>query len=138
MDKHKSTPFAIAAILALVATIYTIVTPTTVSEVYSEVTNGELHPVEYVGQRQISWYEAQGAHGIAVLLLFLLLFAGTWAFAARSRYVLLAIFSLLAVILTLLASFSVGPLYYPAALAVIIGWVLLALRKWRSAKKFTD
>ena len=112
--------------------LYIALTPTTITEVITEATPGSIPSIQH-GVRQISWYEAQGWWGILILLVFALLFSSTWVFAARKLYGLLAISSFLSMVLTFLATFSIGPLYYPAVLAIIIGWALLAFEILRQA-----
>lgn len=133
MNKLKVIPFAVAAAWAIAASLYIVLTPTTITEVIAETTPGTPQSIQHA-TRQISWYGAQGWRGILVLLIFVLLFSGAWVFAARAHYGLLAISSFLAVTLTLLATFSIGPLYYPAVLAVIFGWVLVAFEILHHAK----
>lgn len=126
-------PFAMAAILAIAASFYILLTPVTITGLISEGTPGTPPAVEHVRQ-QVSWYEAQGAWGIDVLFIFALTFSSTWLFASRTRYGLLAVFSLAGVVLSLLASFSIGILYYPSALAVIIGWLLITFARLRESR----
>ncbi|MCI0772731.1 MAG: hypothetical protein J4N74_04840, partial [Chloroflexi bacterium] len=81
------------------------------------------------------WYEVQGVWGVVVLLIFALLYSSTAYLALRNRLVALAIASASALMLTILAGFSIGPLYIPALLTVVVGWLTLGLGKMVRRKK---
>ncbi|MCI0875669.1 MAG: hypothetical protein J4N76_03800, partial [Chloroflexi bacterium] len=81
------------------------------------------------------WYEVQGVWGVVVLLIFALLYSSTAYLALRNRLVALAIASASALMLTILAGFSIGPLYIPALLMVVVGWLTLGLGKMVRRKK---
>ncbi|MCI0891813.1 MAG: hypothetical protein J4N65_04530, partial [Chloroflexi bacterium] len=81
------------------------------------------------------WYEVQGVWGVVVLLIFALLYSSTAYLASRNRLVALAIASASALMLTILAGFSIGPLYIPALLMVVVGWLTLGLGKMVRRKK---
>ena len=127
-NRLRRLPFVFAALWSIGASINLLLTPSTVQEVIAEsVASGS----ESIGQvsRQVSWYEAQGLWGVFVLIIFALLFSSIGVFATRNRYSMLALFSLLAMTLTFLAGFSVGPMFFPAVLAVALGWIGLGLEK---------
>jgi hypothetical protein len=85
--------------------------------------------------RPASWYEVQGLWGVIILLIFVLLFFSVAFLAFKEKYIALAVTSFLAVTLTFLAGLSIGPVYLPAALAVLAGGLLLGLaRIFRSRK----
>lgn len=121
-----------AALWSIGASLYLLLTPIPVREIIAGSASTGSESVEQV-TRQVSWYEAQGLWGVLVLIIFTLLFSSIGVLATRARYVSLAIFSLLATALTFLAGFSIGPLYFPAVLAVVAGWILLGLGKLLTA-----
>jgi hypothetical protein len=128
LNGFKRLFFIFAALWSIGASIYLLLTPVTVQEVIAEGFASGEESIEQVS-RQVSWYEVQGLWGVFVLIIFALLFSSIGVFATRSRHGALAIFSFLAITLTILATFSIGPLYFPAVLAVSVGWILLGLEK---------
>ena len=121
-------PFLFAAVWATGAGIYLILSPTVIQEIVATTSADGGQTIEELS-RQVSWYEAQGVWGVIVLLIFALLYSSTAVLVLRNRFVALAVASSLAVILTFLAGFSIGPLYIPALLAVVVGWLTLGLVK---------
>ena len=89
----------------------------------SEVADGAV--TTEVSSKQVSFYAVQGAHGIFVLVVFALLYSSGLYFLRIGRPWLAVIGSVLALTLTLLAGFSVGPAYLPAALAAMVGTALI-------------
>ena len=68
-----------------------------------------------------SWYEAQGLWGVFVLFIFANLYLLAVHFAWRSSYIALTILSVTAIALSIVTGFSIGGLYFPAAVALFIG-----------------
>ncbi|HRN50678.1 MAG TPA: hypothetical protein PLC52_07130 [Anaerolineales bacterium] len=110
--------FAAAAVLAALASLLILFTG---SATQVSVTNG----VETV--TQLSWLEAQGWWGLAILLIFSALYAMPAFAFARGRRGLAVLFAAAGVILTILASLSIGSFYYPAAVAVVLALLVLPL-----------
>lgn len=81
---------------------------------------------------RISWFEMQGWWGIAILIIFALLFYGVLHFYQRGRRLWTVVFGLVAIALSILAGFSIGTMYWLGSLAVLVG--LLALPFHRKTK----
>lgn len=69
---------------------------------------------------QLSWLESQGWWGLAILLIFSALYFAPAYFFARGRRGMAVLFSAAAVVLTILASFTIGIFYYIPALALLL------------------
>ena len=121
-------PFLLAAMWAIGAGIYLLLSPTVIQEIVWTASSDGSQTIEELS-RQASWYEVQGVWGVIVLLIFALLYSSTALLASRKRLVALAIASSLALMLTVLAGFSIGLLYIPALLMVVAGWLTLGLAK---------
>ena len=121
-------PFLLAAMWAIGAGIYLLLSPTVIQVIAWTTSADGSQTIEELS-RQSSWYEVQGVWGVIVLLIFALLYSSTALLASRKRLVALAIASSLALMLTVLAGFSIGPLYTPALLMVVVGWLTLGLAK---------
>ena len=134
IDRLYRIPFLLAALLAIGASIYFLLYPTTIQEVVATTSANGSQTIEELS-RQASWYEVQGVWGVVVLLIFALLYSSTAYLALRNRLVALAIASASALMLTILAGFSIGPLYIPALLTVVVGWLTLGLGKMVRRKK---
>ena len=129
-------PFLLAAMWAIGAGIYLLLSPTVIHQVIVVrptivlgLTSADGSQTIEELSRQSSWYEVQGVWGVIVLLIFALLYSSTALLASRKRLVALAIASSLALMLTVLAGFSIGLLYIPALLMVVVGWLTLGLAK---------
>jgi hypothetical protein len=68
----------------------------------------------------------------------LVIFAGFYLLAVRlawrSRYIALAILSVVAIALSIITGFSVGAIYLPAALGLIIGTVMFLSSQWLGSR----
>lgn len=70
--------------------------------------------------------------GVILLAIFALIYISAAFFAVRNKTVLLALASLVACALTIVSGLSIGILYFPAMLAVVVGWQVLGIsRLWR-------
>ncbi len=118
-------PFIFSACWSVAAGLYLLLKPVTILEEIAQAASSGAQSFEQV-ERQVSWYQVQGAWGVFILLVFALLFSGIGYLAIKTRYGMLAGLSVIAVALTFLAGFSIGPLYLPAVAGVMLGWVLLA------------
>ena len=121
-------PFLLGAIWAIGAGIYLLLSPMVIQVIVGTTSADGSQTIEELS-RQASWYEVQGVWGVIVLLIFALLYSSTALLASRKRLVALAIASSLALMLTVLAGFSIGLLYIPALLMVVVGWLTLGLAK---------
>lgn len=122
--------FLFAALWALGAGVWLLMSPTavySVSRAASAVPEGGQTEMMVVSVKDLSWYGAQGAWGLAVLGIFAALYGGASALARRRRWISATIVGLPALALTVLAGFSIGGLYAPAALAVVVAIVLTGL-----------
>ncbi len=137
IDKLYRVPFLFAAIWAIGAGIFLLLSPTTIQEVVATTSADGSQTIEELS-RQVSFYEVQGVWGVIVLLIFALLYSSTAFFALRNRLIALALASSLALMLTVLAGFSIGLLYFPALLTVIVGWLTLGLVKLVRRKRQTS
>jgi hypothetical protein len=131
-------PLVFAAAWSIGASLYVLLTPIALHEqiaVSSPGVSGSSAEVIL----QASWYEVQGLWGVIILLIFSLIFASMGYFALRNDIRALAFASPLAVTLTILAGFSIGPFYFPAVIALAAGWAawgvarLIALKEEGSA-----
>lgn len=112
--------FALAAILGLLAGLAVLLTAgaTQVSE-----TNGGPQIITH-----LNWVEAQGAWGVIILLIFGALYYAPHRLYSRGRRGMVLLFVASCVLLTLLASFSIGIYYWPAALAAVLGTTAMLLQ----------
>lgn len=110
--------FWLAACLALVASLYILIAPVQVHEVTA--VSGEDGSTQTTVIHQVSWYQVQGAWGVIFVSLLAALYGLTAFFAHRERTWSGIVSGVLAIMLTLLASLSVGPLYYPAMLIELL------------------
>ncbi len=128
LDKLDLYLFAFAAIWAIGAGLYLLLTPQTIYEITAQSTaNGSQAVEETV--KQVSWYAVQGAWGVIVLVLFALLFSIVAFLAFKRMYLALAAASILAIVLTFLAGFSIGPMYLPAVLVILLAWIVLGIAR---------
>ncbi len=137
IDKLYRIPFLFATIWAIGASIYLLLSPTTIQEVIATSSADGSQTIEELS-RQVSFYEVQGVSGVIALFIFALLYSSTAYLAWRNRLVALALASSLAIMLTLLAGFSIGLLYIPALLTVAVGWLALGLVKLVRRKRQTS
>ena len=72
----------------------------------------------------ISFFEMQGWWGVWILIAFAALYYGPLHFYRRDSQGMAVLFAVSAILLTILAGFSIGPFYLPAALALLAGLVL--------------
>lgn len=70
--------------------------------------------------RQPSWFETQGWWGIAILLIFVGLYAAPGLLYRRGWRAAAVLSAAAAIVLTILASMSIGLFYYPAGLVTLL------------------
>jgi hypothetical protein len=103
------------------------------STVTTRDVGGQMETIEQVSTMTL--VEANGNRVIFHLSIFAGLFCATAVFAIRGRFILAALFSLMATALTVLAAMTIGGMYFPAVLGLILGWVVLGieavLNLWR-------
>ena len=118
-----------AAVWAVGVSLYIFFTPMNVSGVTGAMTRNSDEILKFF-TRQQSWYEAQGPGGVIALAVFsgvyLLALGVTW----KRNYQALAIICAIAVALTVIAGFSIGVAYVPAALGLLIATPMLLSSKW--------
>ena len=109
--------FAAAAILALAASLFVFFflggTSITVT---SEGTETMQH---------LSWFESQGWWGIAILFIFAALYYGPLHFYKRGKNGMAILFAIAAIGLSILAGFSIGLFFMPAALFLLLALIYL-------------
>jgi hypothetical protein len=121
--------FAFAALSSLGAGLWILLTPLSIQEI-RVVSPGESPAEGEISTQQVSWYKAQGVWGVVILVVFAGLFVGGATFGIQKRLLPTAIFTVISLILTYLAGFSIGPFYLPAVVASILGLGLLVISKW--------
>ena len=116
---------ALAATWAVGASIYIFFSPLSGRGITARRTFGESGGVVETFMTEQSWYEAQGLWGIFVLAVF----AGIYLFAVRlawhGRYNALTIVSVITIALSIITGFSIGGIYFPAAVGLVVGAVIL-------------
>lgn len=78
--------------------------------------------------QHLNWYETQGWWGVAILFIFAALYYSPLHFYKRGQRGLAAALGLAAIVLTLLAGFSIGFIYLPDAAAVSLGLLLMSFQ----------
>jgi hypothetical protein len=115
---------AVAAAWAVGASLYIIFSPVTISGVTATLRRDSSEVVE-VFTRQQSWYEAQGLWGVLVLVIISGFYLLALRVALRGNYKALMVMGIVAVMLSIVAGFSIGAAYLPSALGLCIGALLL-------------
>ena len=105
--------FLAAALLALVASLYILLAPLPYVEIDAET--------GAIVRGTSTWLERQGWWGVVVLVAYAGVYTLPLAAYWRERRIWALVFSVLAGVLTLLASFSIGVAYYPALAMLLIG-----------------
>ncbi|MGA9533718.1 MAG: hypothetical protein WBR18_13455 [Anaerolineales bacterium] len=108
----------IAACLAVVATLYILVAPVQLHEITA--VSGENPSPQQSSVRYVSWYQVQGVWGVTFVSLLGGLYLLTAVFSQRGRNWASLGTGVVTIVLTLLASLSVGPLYFPATLITLL------------------
>jgi hypothetical protein len=114
--------FFAAALWAVGAGLWLALRPYTI-EVTTASTGGAAAGETFY--RQVSFYEVQGAWGLFVLVVFALLYTSGFFFFRSGRRWLAVLGTTLALALTVLAGFSIGPAYLPGAVAAMIAVALI-------------
>lgn len=119
LSRMPSFLFTFAAASGLLASVLVLLTGggTQVS-----VTNGVQTT------QNLSWFQSQGWWGIVILVIFSAAYIGPWYFHRRGHRGLAALLIAAAIVLTLLASFSIGMFYWLAALAALLGGAIMLLQ----------
>ena len=129
MDRGKfftKLPFYLAGIWALVVSLYILLAPHGTGMGTTMSSDGQI--LSQTVSRP-SFFEVQGPEGIAALAVFALIYLMVALCAYSGRRALLAVTSLMATVLTFLAGFSIGLFYFPAMFVVMLGWMVIGLRK---------
>ena len=111
---------AIASSWAIGASFYILLSPISGQGVTSRRNFGELGSVVEIFTTKQTWYEAQGLWGIFVLVIFTSIYLLAVQLAWRNSYLALTILSVIAIALSVVAGFSIGGLYFPAAAGLLI------------------
>ncbi len=111
---------AIAALWAIGASFYILFAPISGQGVTSRRNFGESGSVVEIFTTKQTWYEAQGLWGIFVLVIFASICLLAVHLAWRNNYMALTILSVIAIALSVVAGFSIGGLYFPAAAGLLI------------------
>ena len=112
---------AISALWAIGASLYILLAPISGQGVTLRRNFGEQRSVVETFTTEQSWYEAQGLWGVVVLVIFAGLYLLAVHFAWRSSYIALTVLSVIAIALSIVTGFSIGGLYFPAAVGLFIG-----------------
>jgi len=126
MRSFPKTLFILAAVWSVIAGLFIIFTFGATS--VTVVTESGASTTSY-----LSWYQSQGWWGIAILIIFALLFYGVLHFYQRGSTIWTVIFGIVAITLSVLAGFSIGTMYWLGSLAVLLGLLLLPFQA-RSSK----
>jgi hypothetical protein len=116
--------FAAAAAWAVIAGVRILFTPMGMQSSTSGSNSGGSIITETVTS-QVSFYEMQGAWGIAILIIFALLFYSPLHFYNRGRRNIVYLFGIAAIALTAISGFSIGGFYTIGALGLLIGMLLM-------------
>ena len=119
---------AVAAGWAVTVSLYLFFSPVSVHTETATAVSGASDSVKSAVSTQ-SWYQVQGLWGSIVLILFAGLYILALYLAWRPALIALAILSVAALTLSYLAGFSIGLLYLPSALGLLIGTVLLIVAR---------
>ena len=121
---------AIAAAWAVGASLYIFFSPISGRGVRTSGIVGAPNAVVETFTTEQSWYEAQGLWGVVVLVIFAGFYLLAVRLAWRSHYIALATLSVVAVALSIIAGFSIGGIYLPAALGLFMGTLMLLSSRW--------
>ena len=127
MRKLNKFVLILAGLCAAAASLYIAFVPQSVTSLTARSSGGETLVEEMT--HQVSWYSIQGWWGIFILTLFAALYTSNAYFGATQRWKLFAIGTPIVLILTYLASFSIGVYYLPAAIFTVIGGIVLLLER---------
>lgn len=122
--------FLIGVLWSVIAGVAILLSPVMVESATADIPEGEGaadRPQPRFTVERRTWYQVQGAWGVAVLVLFSAAYGGAAALIWRRSYLAGTTLSLLAAIMTVLAGFSIGLMYLPAAVAVLLGLLILGL-----------
>lgn len=76
----------------------------------------------------LNWLQAQGWWGVVILIIFSALFAAPWFFHRRGQRRAAVFFIATAILLTLLATLSIGSFYWLASLVALLGGAAMLLQ----------
>jgi hypothetical protein len=129
----------IAAGLAILVSLYILFSPVNVHIIAATAVSGWSEIAQETTTRQ-SWYQFEGPWGVLVLLLFSGLYGWGYYLARKEAYDWLGVLSLGLLSLSYLSGFSIfssiGSLYLPAAVVLLVGTGLLVFsRYWQKDPK---
>lgn len=118
MKTLPRTLLILAALLALGASLYIFIFGGGTLVTETAVLGEDQTPLQTI--ERISWFRAQGWWGIIILVIFADLYFAPLFFYLRGRTGIAALFGVAAITLSLLAGFSIGLAYFPAAGALLL------------------
>ena len=124
----------LATVWAIGVSAYLLFSPITIHGITATTVSNGSGSVEHFTLQQ-SWYQVQGLWGSLVLVLVAGFYSIGLYLAWRTAYARLAVLSVIALIFSYLAGFSIGLLYVPSAVGLTLGTALLWFwreRDWRS------
>jgi len=121
---------AVAAGLAILASLYILIVPVNVQTQTATGVSGESEIFRETTIRQ-SWYQVQGMWGVIVLLIFSSLYVWGYHLARKEVYTWLVVLSFGLLGFSYLAGFSIGLFYLPAAVVMLLGSGLLIFTRYR-------
>lgn len=83
--------------------------------------------VTVVEEKELTLVEANGNRVYFTLGLYAALYSSAAVLAVLRRWISAAIFSLLAIAFTVMGLLTVGGMYVPSALAILLGWLVLGI-----------
>jgi hypothetical protein len=116
---------SIAASWAIGASLYIFFSPISAQVVTARQDFGNSTDIVETISREQSWYQAQGLWGVCVLAVFAGFYLLVLRLAWRGHYTAVAMLSVISIALSIVAGFSIGGAYLPAASVLMIGAVLL-------------
>lgn len=121
---------AVAVILSVIASLYILFTPLEIHVLtaVSESGGSEVSNEEIIHQ---SWYQVQGLWGVSVLVIISIFYGLAYFFAYKEVYFWLGILCLGLLSFSYLAGLSIGFFYFPAALVLLLGTVLLIFSRFQ-------
>jgi hypothetical protein len=114
--------------LLLLAAVFAIIASVQAFTFTTEVREWILDPEgAYEEIYQESFYQRDGPAGVSLLFIISLFYYAPYYFYRNQNLRLSAFFALLAITLTYLTEFTIGPNYLPAAGALILGYIVMGL-----------
>ena len=120
----------LATFWAIGVSVYLFFSPITIHGITATAVSNGSGSVEHFTLQQ-SWYQVQGLWGSLVLVLVAGFYGLGLYLAWRTAYRMLGVLSVIALMFSYVAGFSIGLLYVPSAVGLTLGTALL----WLSRKR---